>query len=41
MRRILVEIARPKDGSLHLDRAAVYGKLCREADRQAEMARVF
>jgi Flp pilus assembly protein TadD len=33
--------ARPKDWSLHLDRAAVYGKLGREADRQAEMTRVF
>jgi WD40 repeat protein/serine/threonine protein kinase/tetratricopeptide (TPR) repeat protein len=33
--------ARPKDGSLHLDRAAVYGKLGREADRQAELTRVF
>jgi Flp pilus assembly protein TadD len=33
--------ARPKDGSLHLERAAVYGKLGREADRQAELARVF
>jgi serine/threonine protein kinase/WD40 repeat protein/Flp pilus assembly protein TadD len=33
--------ARPDDGSLHEDRAAVYGKLGREADRQAEMARVF
>jgi tetratricopeptide (TPR) repeat protein len=33
--------ARPKDASLHLGRAAVYGKLGREADRQAEMARVF
>jgi WD40 repeat protein/tetratricopeptide (TPR) repeat protein len=33
--------ARPKDASLHLDRAAVYGKLGREADRQAELARVF
>jgi Flp pilus assembly protein TadD len=33
--------ARPKDGSLHLDRAEVYGKLGREADRQAELTRVF
>jgi tetratricopeptide (TPR) repeat protein len=33
--------ARPKDASLHLDRAAVYGKLGRGADRQAELARVF
>jgi serine/threonine protein kinase/WD40 repeat protein len=33
--------ARPKDGSLHLERAAVYGKLGREVDRQAELARVF
>jgi tetratricopeptide (TPR) repeat protein len=33
--------ARPRDGSLHLDRAAVYGKLGREADRQAELTRVF
>ena len=33
--------ARPDDGSLHEDRAAVYGKLGREADRQAELARVF
>ncbi|HKI41139.1 MAG TPA: WD40 repeat domain-containing protein, partial [Mycobacterium sp.] len=32
---------RPDDGSLHEDRAAVYGKLGREADRQAELARVF
>jgi predicted Zn-dependent protease len=32
---------RPKDWSLHLDRAAVLGKLGREADRQAELARVF
>lgn len=32
---------RPKDWSLHLNRAAVYGKLGRETDRQAEMARVF
>jgi tetratricopeptide (TPR) repeat protein len=33
--------ARPEDGSLHEDRAAVYGKLGREADRQADLARVF
>ncbi|MDG3002391.1 serine/threonine-protein kinase [Paludisphaera mucosa] len=33
--------ARPGDASLHLDRAAVYGKLGREADRRAETARVF
>jgi tetratricopeptide (TPR) repeat protein len=33
--------AHPKDWSLHLDRAAVYGKLGREADRQAELTRVF
>ncbi len=33
--------ARPDDGALHEDRAAVYGKLGREADRQAELARVF
>src|SRR5262249_19177450 len=33
--------ARPKDWSLHLDRAAVYGKLGREADRQADLTRVF
>jgi WD40 repeat protein/Flp pilus assembly protein TadD len=33
--------ARPKDVSLHLERAAVYGKLGREADRQSEMARVY
>jgi WD40 repeat protein/tetratricopeptide (TPR) repeat protein len=33
--------ARPKDGSLHLDRAGVYRKLGREADRQAELTRVF
>jgi eukaryotic-like serine/threonine-protein kinase len=33
--------ARPDDGSLHEDRAAVYGKLGRESDRQAELARVF
>jgi tetratricopeptide (TPR) repeat protein len=37
----LLLAARPKDGSLHLDRAAVLGKLGREADRQAELARVF
>jgi predicted Zn-dependent protease len=34
-------VARPKDGSLHQDRAAVLGKLGREADRQAELTRVF
>ncbi len=33
--------ARPEDGFLHEDRAAVFGKLGREADRQAELARVF
>ncbi len=33
--------ARPDDTTLHEDRAAVYGKLGREADRQAELARVF
>jgi WD40 repeat protein/tetratricopeptide (TPR) repeat protein len=33
--------ARPGDGSLHEDRAAVYSKLGREADRQAELARVY
>jgi serine/threonine protein kinase/WD40 repeat protein len=33
--------ARPDDGMLHEDRAGVYGKLGREADRQAELARVF
>jgi serine/threonine protein kinase/WD40 repeat protein len=33
--------ARPDDALLHEDRAAVYGKLGREADRQAELARVF
>jgi predicted Zn-dependent protease len=33
--------ARPDDGALHEDRAAVYGKLGREADRQAELTRVF
>ena len=33
--------ARPDDAMLHEDRAAVYGKLGREADRQADMARVF
>jgi tetratricopeptide (TPR) repeat protein len=33
--------ARPDDASLHEDRAAVYGKLGREADRHAELARVF
>ncbi len=33
--------ARPEDRLLHEERAAVYGKLGREADRQAELARVF
>jgi Flp pilus assembly protein TadD len=33
--------ARPDDGALREERAAVYGKLGREADRQAELARVF
>ena len=33
--------ARPDDAMLHEDRAAVYGKLGREADRRADMARVF
>jgi WD40 repeat protein/tetratricopeptide (TPR) repeat protein len=33
--------ARPKDWSLHLNCAAVYGKLGREADRQSELARVY
>jgi Flp pilus assembly protein TadD len=33
--------ARPKDWSLHLDRAAVYDKLSRQADHQAELTRVF
>ena len=33
--------ARPEDGTLLEDRAAIYGKLGREADRQAELARVF
>ena len=33
--------ARPDDGTLHEERAAVYGKLGREADRQAELARAF
>ncbi len=33
--------ARPDDGTLHEERASVYGKLGREADRQAELARVF
>jgi serine/threonine protein kinase/WD40 repeat protein/tetratricopeptide (TPR) repeat protein len=37
--RLIAE--RPNDGRLHEDRAAVYGKLGREADRQAELARVF
>ena len=33
--------ARPDDGILREDRAVVYGKLGREADRQAELGRVF
>ncbi len=33
--------ARPDDATLHEERAAVYGKLGREADRKAEIARVF
>ena len=33
--------ARPGDVALREDRAAVYGKLGREADRRAELARVF
>jgi tetratricopeptide (TPR) repeat protein len=33
--------ARPDDWMLHEDRAAVYGKLGRKADREAELARVF
>jgi serine/threonine protein kinase/WD40 repeat protein/tetratricopeptide (TPR) repeat protein len=33
--------ARPDDAMLHEDRAAVYGKLGREADRRAELARAF
>ena len=33
--------ARPDDGSLHEEHAEVYGKLGREADRQAELTRVF
>jgi len=33
--------ARPGDWSLHEERAEVYGKLGREADRQAELVRVF
>jgi predicted Zn-dependent protease len=33
--------SRPKDWSLHLDRAAVYDKLGREADHQAELTRVL
>jgi WD40 repeat protein/Flp pilus assembly protein TadD len=33
--------ARPDDATLHEDRATVYGKLGREVDRQAELARVF
>jgi Flp pilus assembly protein TadD len=32
---------RPDDWTLHEERAAVYGKLGREADRQADLARVF
>ena len=32
---------RPDEGTLHEERAAVYGKLGREAERQAELARVF
>jgi predicted Zn-dependent protease len=34
-------VSRPDDGSLHEERAAVYGKLGREADAQAELARVL
>jgi predicted Zn-dependent protease len=34
-------VARPDDASLHEERAAVYGKLGREADRMAEVTRVF
>jgi tetratricopeptide (TPR) repeat protein len=37
----LLIAARPGDWMLHEDRAAVYGKLGREADRQADLARVF
>jgi tetratricopeptide (TPR) repeat protein len=33
--------ARPDDWALHEERASVYGKLGRESDRQAELARVF
>ena len=33
--------ARPNDATLHEDRAAVYAKLGRGADRQAELTRVF
>jgi WD40 repeat protein/tetratricopeptide (TPR) repeat protein len=33
--------ARPGDWTLREDRAAVYGKLGRDADREAELARVF
>ncbi|HEY2154851.1 MAG TPA: hypothetical protein VGH33_04430, partial [Isosphaeraceae bacterium] len=33
--------AQPDDAMLHEDRAAVYGKLGREADGRADMARVF
>jgi Flp pilus assembly protein TadD len=39
LRRLIA--ARPGDVRLHEDLAAVYGKLGREADRQAELARVF
>jgi Flp pilus assembly protein TadD len=34
-------VARPDDTMLREDRAAVYGQLGREADRRAELARVF
>jgi serine/threonine protein kinase/WD40 repeat protein/tetratricopeptide (TPR) repeat protein len=37
--RLIAE--RPDERLLHEDRAAVYGKLGREADRQAELVRVF
>ena len=37
--RLIAE--RPDDGKPHEERAAVYGKLGREADRQAELARVI
>jgi serine/threonine protein kinase/WD40 repeat protein/tetratricopeptide (TPR) repeat protein len=33
--------ATPDVGSLHEDRAAIYGKLGRESDREAELARAF